>query len=77
MVYIQNFQLFYEINENIKSAKALDQLMNLKVGEVLSFNPPDVAEINVNDFPLYHATVGEAGKKVAVQIVDSVYEEDI
>ena len=56
---------------------SVDQLMNLKVGEVLSFNPPDVAEINVNDFPLYHATVGEAGKKVAVQIVDSVYEEDI
>ena len=56
---------------------SVDQLMNLKVGEVLSFNPPDVAEINVNDFHLYHATVGEAGKKVAVQIVDSVYEEDI
>ena len=56
---------------------SVDQLMNLKVGEVLSFNPPDVAEINVNDFPLYHATVGEAGKKVAVQIVDNVYEEDI
>ena len=56
---------------------SVDQLMNLKVGEVLSFNPPDVAEINVNDFPLYHATVGEAGKKVAVQIVDNVYKEDI
>ncbi len=56
---------------------SVDQLMNLKVGEVLSFNPPDVAEINVNDFPLYHATVGEAGKKVAVQIVDNVFEEDI
>ncbi|SVA89039.1 uncharacterized protein METZ01_LOCUS141893 [marine metagenome] len=56
---------------------SVDQLMNLKVGEVLSFNPPDVAEINVNDFPLYNATVGEAGKKVAVQIVDNVYEEDI
>ena len=56
---------------------SVDQLMNLKVGEVLSFNPPDVAEINVNVFPLYHATVGEAGKKVAVQIVDNVYEEDI
>ena len=50
--------------------------MNLKVGEVLSFDPPDVAEINVNDFPLYHANVGEAGKKVAVQILDNVLEED-
>ena len=56
---------------------SVDQLMNLKVGEVLSFNPPDVAEINVNDFPLYHATVGETGNKVAVQILDNIFEEDI
>ena len=55
---------------------SVDQLMNLKVGEVLSFDPPDVAEINVNDFPLYHANVGEAGKKVAVQILDNVLKED-
>ena len=55
---------------------SVDQLMNLKVGEVLSFDPPDVAEINVNDFPLYHANVGEAGKKIAVQILDNVLEED-
>jgi flagellar motor switch protein FliM len=55
---------------------SVDQLMNLKVGETLSFNPPDVAEITVNDFPLYHATVGEVGNKIAVQISGNVFEED-
>jgi flagellar motor switch protein FliM len=55
---------------------SVDELMNLKVGETLSFNPPDVAEITVNDFPLYHATVGEVGNKIAVQISDNVFEED-
>ncbi|MAI41095.1 MAG: flagellar motor switch protein FliM [Candidatus Azotimanducaceae bacterium] len=55
---------------------SVDQLMNLKVGEVLSFNPPALAEVRVNDFPLYNAEVGESGKKVAVQILDNVLEED-
>jgi len=55
---------------------SVDQLMNLKVGETLSFNPPDVAEITVNEFPLYHATVGEVGNKIAVQISGNVFEED-
>ena len=56
---------------------SVDRLMNLSVGEVLSFDPPDVAEVSVNDFPLYNATVGEAGSKVAVQILENVFEEDI
>ena len=56
---------------------SVDQLMNLSVGEVLSFDPPDVAEVSVNDFPLYNATVGEAGTKVAVQVLDNVFEEDV
>ncbi|MEE2736255.1 MAG: FliM/FliN family flagellar motor switch protein [Pseudomonadota bacterium] len=55
---------------------SVDQLMNLKVGEVLSFNPPALAEVRVNDFPLYNAEVGESGKKVAIQILDNVLEED-
>ena len=29
---------------------SVDQLMNLKVGEVLAFNPPALAEVRVNDF---------------------------
>ena len=55
---------------------SVDQLMNLKVGEVLSFNPPALADVRVNDFPLYNAEVGESGKKVAIQILDNVLEED-
>ena len=55
---------------------SVDQLMNLKVGEVLSFNPPALAEVRVNDFPLYNAEVGESGKKVAIQILDNVLDED-
>ncbi|MDA9680138.1 FliM/FliN family flagellar motor switch protein, partial [Gammaproteobacteria bacterium] len=55
---------------------SVDQLMNLKVGETLSFNPSDHAEITVNDFPLYHATVGEVGNKIAVQISGTVFNED-
>ena len=55
---------------------SVDQLMNLKVGEVLAFNPPALAEVRVNDFPLYNAEVGESGKKVAIQVLDNVLEED-
>ena len=55
---------------------SVDQLMNLKVGEVLAFNPPALAEVRVNDFPLYNAEVGESGKKVAIQGLDNVLEED-
>ena len=55
---------------------SVDQLMNLKVGETLSFHPPDHAEVTVNDFPLYHATVGEVGNKIAVQISGTVFNED-
>ena len=55
---------------------SVDQLMNLKVGEVLAFNPPALAEVSVNDFPLYNAEVGESGKKVAIQVLDNVLEED-
>jgi len=54
----------------------VDQLLNLSVGEVLSFDPPEEAEISVNDFPLYHAVVGEAGSKIAVQVQENVFEED-
>ena len=39
--------------------------------------PPETAEISVNNFPLFNATVGEAGNKVAVKILDTVFEEDI
>lgn len=53
------------------------QLLNLSVGEVLSFDPPEVAEVSVNDFPLYHASVGEAGSKIAVQVLENVFEEDV
>ena len=55
---------------------SVDQLMNLKVGETLSFHPSDHAEVTVNDFPLYHATVGEVGNKIAVQISGTVFNED-
>ena len=55
----------------------VDQLLNLSVGEVLSFDPPEEAEISVNDFPLYHAVVGESGSKIAVQVQESVFEEDL
>ncbi len=51
--------------------------MNLSVGEVLSFDPSETAEISVNDFPLYHALVGESGSKVAVQVLQNVFEEDL
>jgi len=55
----------------------VDQLLNLSVGEVLSFDPSETAEISVNDFPLYHALVGESGSKVAVQVLENVFEEDL
>jgi len=55
---------------------SVDQLMNLKVGDSLSFHPSDHAEVTVNDFPLYHATVGEVGNKIAVQISGTVFNED-
>ncbi len=41
------------------------------------FDPPEVAEVSVNDFPLYHASVGEAGSKIAVQVLENVFEEDV
>ena len=47
------------------------------MSEVLSFDPPEVAEASVNDFPLYHASVGEAGNKITVQLRENVFEEDV
>jgi flagellar motor switch protein FliM len=55
---------------------SVENLLHLKVGDVLSFNPTELAEVSVNDFPLYHAEVGASGKRVAVQIVDNILEED-
>ena len=49
------------------------QLLSLNVGDVLSFDPPEVAEVSVNDFPLYHASVGAAGSKIAVQVLENVF----
>ena len=56
---------------------SVHQLTRLAVGDVISFDPPELAEISVNNFPLFNATVGEAGNKVAVKILDTVFEEDI
>lgn len=55
----------------------IDELFSLSVGEILPFDAPEIAEISVNDFPLYHAVVGETGSKIAVQVRENVFHEDL
>ena len=50
---------------------ALKEFEELEVGDVLSFDPPELAEVIVNDFPLFNAQVGTSGSKVAIKIVES------
>ena len=38
---------------------------------MLSFDPPELAEVIVNEFPLFNAQVGTSGSKVAIRIVES------
>ena len=50
---------------------ALKEFEELEVGDVLSFDPPELAEVIVNEFPLFNAQVGTSGSKVAIRIVES------
>ena len=49
----------------------MKEFEELEVGDVLSFDPPELAEVIVNDFPLFNAQVGTSGSKVAIKIVES------
>ena len=49
----------------------LEGFEELEVGDVLSFDPPELAEVIVNDFPLFNAQVGTSGSKVAIKIIES------
>ena len=57
--------------ELAKLFAALKEFEELEVGDVLSFDPPELAEVIVNDFPLFNAQVGTSGSKVAIKIVES------
>ena len=51
---------------------SVDELSNLSVGDTLAFDPPEKAEIKVNDFPLFSADIGISGNKVAVKLEETI-----
>ena len=55
---------------------SLQQLRNLKVGDVLPFRLPDNAEVSVNGFPVFKADIGSVGKQAAVKITETVMAGD-
>ena len=61
------FQLFVKGGTRSR----LERIEELEVGDVLSFDPPELAEVIVNEFPLFNAQVGTSGSKVAIRIVES------
>lgn len=54
----------------------VEQLSKLSEGDILSFDPPEMAEVTVNGFPLYAAQVGIKGSKVAIKIEDKIMERE-
>ena len=54
----------------------VEQLSKLSEGDILSFNPPETAQVKVNGFPLYEAHVGIKGSKVAIKIDDNIMERE-
>ena len=54
----------------------VEQLSKLSEGDILSFNPPETAQVKVNGFPLYEANVGIKGSKVAIKIEDNIMERE-
>jgi flagellar motor switch protein FliM len=54
----------------------VEQLSKLSEGDILSFDPPEMAEVTVNGFPLYEAQVGIKGSKVAIKIEDNILERE-
>lgn len=54
----------------------VEQLSKLSEGDILSFNPPEKAQVKVNGFPLYEAHVGIKGSKVAIKIEDNILERE-
>ena len=66
-------------NLDVKSGElpiSLQQLRNLKVGDVLPFRLPDNAEVSVNGFPVFKADIGSVGKQAAVKITETVMAGD-
>ncbi len=57
-------------------AVSVERLMELKVGDWISFRPPENAEVAVNGFPIFKAEVGSLGSQVAIQIAESVMPEE-
>ena len=55
----------------------VEQLSKLSEGDILSFNPPETAQVKVNGFPLYEANVGIKGSKVAIKIDDNIMEREV
>ena len=51
---------------------SLQQLRNLKVGDVIPFRVPDNAEVSVNGFPVFKADIGSVGKQAAVKISETI-----
>ena len=53
---------------------SVDELSSLSVGDTLAADPPEKAEVKVNDFPLFSADIGISGSKVAVKLEKPFYE---
>ena len=51
---------------------SVNELSSLSVGDILSFDPPEKAEVKVNDFPLFSADIGISGSKVAVKLEETI-----